>query len=179
MFRVMIGKGLAQARLTGTAFQIYVCIYTYMTSTVTHPFKNPCTCAALRRLTRQVSAVYDHHLASAGLKTSQYSLLMNLTEGGMPLSTLAQRTGTDRTTLTRNLAPLARAGWVAMGKGGDARQRLAQLTEAGARKRAAAYPLWEQAQSLIQTTLGDDAVRDLHTRIDTTVALLRPLIPHN
>lgn len=156
-----------------------MCIYTHATGTMAQPPSSPCTCAALRRLTRQVSAVYDHHLAPAGLKTSQYSLLMNLTEDGLPLSALARRTGTDRTTLTRNLTPLARAGWVTMEHGPDARQRLARLTPAGARKRAAAYPLWEQAQSLIETTLGDDAVHDMHARIDTALRLLRPLIHAN
>jgi len=139
----------------------------------------PCTCAALRRLTRQVSAVYDQHLAAAGLKTSQYSLLMHLTESGMALSTLARRTGTDRTTLTRNLAKLVRAGWVAMEPGPDARQRLTRLTPAGAAKRTAARSFWEQAQTTIEQTLSDDAVRELHDRIETAARLLRPLIQKN
>lgn len=156
-----------------------MCNYTWIAETMAPPLTSPCTCAALRRLTRQVSAVYDRQLAPTGLKTSQYSLLMNLTDNGLPLSTLARYTGTDRTTLTRNLTPLVRAGWVKMQPGPDARQRLAKLTQAGADKRAAAHPFWERAQSLIGITLGHHVVRDLHTRIDTAVALLRPLIPRN
>ena len=97
----------------------------------------------------------------------------------MALSTLARRTGTDRTTLTRNLAKLVRAGWVAMEPGPDARQRLTRLTPAGAAKRTAAHPFWEQAQTTIEQTLSDDAVRELHDRIETAARLLRPLIQKN
>ncbi len=139
----------------------------------------PCTCAALRRVTRQMTAVYDHHLAPTGLKTSQYSLLMSLTVDGLPLTTLARRTATDRTTLTRNLAPLERAGWVTIGRADDARQRIARLTDAGARKRADAYSFWAHAQHLVEATLSADAVRDLHASIDAALKRLRPLIPVN
>ena len=139
----------------------------------------PCTCAALRRLTRQVSTVYDHHLAPAGLKTSQYSLLMHLDADGVGLTTLARRTGTDRTTLTRNLAVLERAGWVAIGRADDARQRLIRLTEAGAAKRRATYPYWRQAQDLIEATLSEASVTALHAGIDAALKRLRPLIPAN
>lgn len=118
-------------------------------------------------------------MAPTGLKTSQYSLLMSLTEEGLPLTILARRTATDRTTLTRNLAPLERAGWVTIGRAGDARQRLARLTEAGARKRAQARHFWAQAQDLVEATLTVDAVHTLHLDIDTALRRLRPLIPTN
>jgi len=139
----------------------------------------PCTCAALRRLTRQVTAVYDRHLAATGLTTSQYSLLMSLNEAGLPLTTLARRTATDRTTLTRSLAPLERAGWVVTARSGDARQRLAQLTPAGALKRTEAYPFWREAQTLIEATLSDEAVSELHANIDAALKRLRPLTQVN
>jgi len=71
-----------------------------------------CTCEGLRRLTRRMTVVYDRHLAEVGLTVGQYSLLVNIGAETLPLSRLARRTATDRTTLTRSLAPLVKAGWV-------------------------------------------------------------------
>ena len=93
-----------------------------------------CTCNALRRLARRVSAIYDRHVAVTGLKTSQFSLPMILRVAPISLISLARRSATDRTTLTRNLALLIRSGWVRMAPGQDARQRIVALTEAGHRK---------------------------------------------
>ena len=53
----------------------------------------------------------------------------------------------ERTTLTRNLRPLIRAGWVAVAAGEDRRQHLLQLTATGRRKLIRSLPLWEQAQN--------------------------------
>ena len=56
---------------------------------------------------------------------------------------------------------------------------IAGLTDAGVRKRAEAYPFWEQAQRLVEATLTADAVRDLHAGIDMALQRLRPLIQVN
>jgi DNA-binding MarR family transcriptional regulator len=57
-----------------------------------------------------MTAVYDGHLAEVGLTVGQYALLVNIGAETMPLSRLARRTATDRTTLTRTLTPLIKAG---------------------------------------------------------------------
>jgi DNA-binding MarR family transcriptional regulator len=138
-----------------------------------------CTCAALRRLSRLVSAIYDRHLEPAGLTTNQYSLLMTLAREPVPLGRLARRAATDRTTLPRNLKPLAEAGWVAISPGADARQRVAALTAAGEEALRRARPAWAKAQALIETTLGQDAVGELHGAIAGAMARLRGLRPDN
>ena len=83
-----------------------------------------CTGARLRRLTRRVTAFYEHHMRDSGLKLSQYSLLAQLSADPQSLTTLADRMEIDRTTLTRSLQPLLEQGWVAESTGTDARQRL-------------------------------------------------------
>jgi DNA-binding MarR family transcriptional regulator len=93
-----------------------------------------CTCEGLRRLTRRMTVVYDRHLAEAGLTVGQYSLLVNIGAETLPLSRLARRTATDRSTLTRLLVPLVKAGWVVVLPGEDARTRQATLTDAGRHK---------------------------------------------
>ena len=91
-----------------------------------------CTNFKLRQLTRRVSQHYDHHLALAGLKTTQYSLLSHIAKlGPLTPGELARRMTLDASTLTRNLQPLVAAGWVVVGEGVNARSRLLTLTEAG------------------------------------------------
>jgi DNA-binding MarR family transcriptional regulator len=108
---------------------------------------------------------------------------MHLTPDGMSLTTLARRTGTDRTTLTRNLAALQRAGWVTIARAqtgaADARSRIVRLTQAGAAKRATTFTLWRQAQDLIEATLGEPVVTGLHANVGVALQRLRPLIPVN
>ncbi|WP_229427117.1 MarR family winged helix-turn-helix transcriptional regulator [Massilia atriviolacea] len=140
-----------------------------------------CTCFKLRKLTRAMSRVYDHHMAAVGLKTTQYSVLANVARKALPVAELAERLGMERTTLTRNLKPLMDAGWVASRPGADSRQRIVTITEAGQQKLADSFPVWCGAQRAFEQLVGRDAVRALHTQLDSTLAQLTPLIedlPH-
>ena len=106
-----------------------------------------CTNFKLRQLTRRVSQHYDHHLALAGLKTTQYSLLSHMDKlGPMAPGELARRMALDASTLTRNLQPLVAAGWVVVGEGVNARSRLLTLTESGRALRQTAQRHWKNAQ---------------------------------
>ena len=138
-----------------------------------------CTCEALRRLTRRMSGVYDHHLAASGLTVGQYSLLVNIGGDAWPLSQLARRVATDRTTLTRSLAPLIAAGWVKTAPGKDARQRLVSLTAAGRCKAAAARAIWQQAQDQIATALSPELTDRLHGMVADAMVRLRPFVTEN
>jgi DNA-binding MarR family transcriptional regulator len=135
-----------------------------------------CTCFKLRKLTRTMSRLYDQHLAAAGLKTTQYSVLANAAREALPVAALAERLGTERTTLTRNLKPLQDAGWVELLPGADSRQRIVTITDAGRAKLAAAYHHWRAAQTEFEHLMGVDAVRELHGRLDATLAQVSPLI---
>ena len=138
-----------------------------------------CTCEGLRRLTRRMTAVYDGHLAEVGLTVGQYSLLVNIGAETLPLSRLARRSATDRTTLTRTLAPLIRAGWVEVVPGEDARTRLVALTDAGRHKAATAHAVWQRAQDQISTALKPQLTDALHTVIDRAMTRLRPFVANN
>src|SRR3546814_21147598 len=89
-----------------------------------------CTCAVLRRATRRLTQVYDEGMRPSGLKLTQYSVLNILAQAENPsITDLADRLMMDRTTLTRNLGPLEKAGWVRIGRGRDARSRAVPLSE--------------------------------------------------
>ena len=145
-----------------------------MTDTLEKPLG--CTCFKLRKLTRAMSRLYDQHLASVGLKTTQYSVLVNAVRASLPVAELAELLGLERTTLTRNLKPLIDAGWIALKPGADSRQRIVTITKAGRAKVELAYGAWKRAQSEFETLMGRDAVRALHRQLDTTMTHRTPVL---
>ena len=132
-----------------------------------------CTNFKTRQLSRLLSRHYDAELAAAGLKTTQYSLLGHVLHlGPIAPGELARQMGLDASTLTRNLQPLAAAGWLVQDAGPDARTRSITITEAGRDKHAEAQRLWKGAQLRINTLLGAERVAALHTLIDDCTAAL-------
>ncbi len=119
-----------------------------------------CSCFNLRRAARRVTQVYDHALASSGLKTTQFSLLAVLSREDatdvVAITRLAEKLGMDRTTLTRNLAVVERNGLVTVRTGDDPRSRLVVLTKAGRIALEHATPLWATAQAKMARHIGTD-----------------------
>lgn len=135
-----------------------------------------CTCFRLRKLTRAMSRLYDQHLAHAGLKTTQYSVLVNASRAARPVAEMADLLGLDRTTLTRNLKPLIDAGWITLEPGSDSRQRIVTISDAGRAKVEEAYVAWRAAQDAFEQLMGRAAVRALHAQIDSTMLQLTPFL---
>ena len=107
-----------------------------------------CACFAVRRAARAITQAYDQALRPTGLRSTQFTLMVVLHNGGpQPLQLLAERLGMERTTLTRNLGPLVARGYVSERAGEpDPRVRVLLLTPAGERAAAAALPRWRRAQ---------------------------------
>jgi len=106
-----------------------------------------CACAVLRRAARRASQLYDEALAPTGLRITQYSLLANLDRhGAVTMTELAESLGMDRTTLTRNVGPLQRDGYLSLRATGHGRTKLVTLTERGRRRLREAFPYWLAAQ---------------------------------
>jgi DNA-binding MarR family transcriptional regulator len=123
-------------------------------------------CTSLRMATRSVNRLYDQALSQVGLRVTGYSIMSRLAEEG-PLSVgeLAGRLAMERTTCTREVAPLVDQGLVESTVGSDRRRRLLRLTDLGARKRSAAHPLWERVQRMVVDEFGDADVSDLLGRL--------------
>jgi DNA-binding MarR family transcriptional regulator len=133
-----------------------------------------CACGNLRRASRAITQRYDTALAPSGLTTPQFGLLANLIRTGpITLGNLAQRMGMDRTTLTRDLTPLMREGYVTVGAGEDRRTRVAQLTPAGEAALIRARPLWQAAQTTMVTAFGQERFADLIAELTEIAALAR------
>lgn len=128
--------------------------------------KSECVCTSLRMATRSVNRLYDRALSAAGLRVTGYSILSRLAEEGpLSISELAGRLAMERTTCTREVAPLVAAGLVQDATGPDRRRRVLRLTGTGERKRAEAYPLWERVQRMVGDEFGDADVADLLARL--------------
>jgi DNA-binding MarR family transcriptional regulator len=123
-------------------------------------------CSSLRMATRSVNRLYDRALSPAGLRVTGYSILSRLAEAGpLSINELAGRLAMERTTCSREAAPLVAAGLVENMAGSDRRRRLLRLTSLGASKRAEAYPLWERVQQMVAEEFGDANVADLLVRL--------------
>jgi DNA-binding MarR family transcriptional regulator len=123
-------------------------------------------CTSLRMATRSVSRLYDRALSHVGLRVTGYSILSRLAaEGPMPVGDLARRLAMERTTCTREVAPLVRSGLVEAAAGPDRRQRILRLTSLGEQKRADAYPLWERVQQEVAAEFGGAEVQELLIRL--------------
>jgi len=127
-----------------------------------------CTANNLRRASREISAVLDATLVETGLRGTQFSLLTALTIGGeMPLTRLAEALSLDRTTLTRNLAPLEREGLVARVPSVDGRVRRVALTARGQEVLERALPRWEAAQRGVIEALGERKWKELMSTLQS------------
>jgi DNA-binding MarR family transcriptional regulator len=125
-----------------------------------------------------MTALYDRALAPTGLRLTQYSLLSTLRRlagsEGLPVAALADALDMDRTTLTRNLRPLAARGFVVLaGDAADARVRRVVLRPAGAAALEAARPFWRAAQVQVDATIGAADVGALHDWLDRITPAFR------
>jgi DNA-binding MarR family transcriptional regulator len=127
-----------------------------------------CVCLRLSRAARGVTRRYDHALKPLGLTSGQFGILTALAAAdGMPLGVLAGLLGMDRTTLNRNLKPLAAAGLVdALSDDKDRRVRGLRLTPPGHTRLSQAIPVWQAAQQDSNRRLGREGWPELRPLLD-------------
>jgi DNA-binding MarR family transcriptional regulator len=115
-----------------------------------------------------VSSVYDRALAGTGLTVTQHALLVNIARAGeVGRTCLAAQLGMDRTTLTRNLKPLEKAGLVVAAESSDKRERLLCLSTEGRRRLDQSYVSWEKAQKELTSEIGPRALDQLRAALET------------
>jgi DNA-binding MarR family transcriptional regulator len=137
-----------------------------------------CACMRVRQASRVLSKIYDAELRSTGLQESQLSVLVAIAhfgEEGAAIGSLARVLRMDRTTLTRNLGPLEKAGLVRVARSpDDARTRNVLLSRAGERMILTALPMWERAQKKVRDALGDGLMSDVSDNLGRVAELGSP-----
>ena len=133
-----------------------------------------CTLFNIRRASRAITQIYDAAFAPLGLKGNQFTLLTAIALIGEPTMTqLGKSLGTDRTTLTRNLAPLERAGLIRTTIGSDRRSRIVKMTPRGSHRLAQAFPLWKRTQARVIQAMGKSRWQGLLDHLSEVTALAR------
>lgn len=131
---------------------------------------SPCTAFKVRSLSRRITQLYDETISPSGLRSTQFSLLANARRprgaAAPSVTELAETLFMDRTTLTRNLRPLADAGLVALRSGPDARSKAVVVTEAGEQAFRQARELWKLAQKRVRRIGGLETVERLETLVE-------------
>ena len=131
-----------------------------------------CICNNLRRAARLVTNYYDKLLEPAGLRVSQATVLVVLYRDGVQtINEMAEKLELDRTTLARNLKPLAHQGLLSIVPGSDQRTRVVALTPEGEAALLKVLPLWEQTQSYMVEGIGEANASLLLTHLSEAAAL--------
>src|SRR5271166_3986937 len=118
------------------------------------------TCAgwATRLAARRITNFLADRMQDSGLSLAQYFLMAQIAAApDDTLGALAERTGLDQSTLSRNLRGLEAAGLVEIAiTAEDQRRRMVWLTEAGARRLEAAIPIWRAAHDRLAKVVSPD-----------------------
>ena len=112
-----------------------------------------CLCLGMHRAARTLARRFDAAFAPLGISHGQYSLMMSLNRPDPPrLGEAAPFLPMDRTTLTANLKPLERLGYIEIVPDkDDKRSRRLILTSAGRKVLAAAVPIWRATHDEVDT----------------------------
>jgi len=114
-----------------------------------------CPGALSRLAARRITQFLDRELASTGISSAQLALLAQIAAADDDtLGGLAERSGLEQSTLSRNLRILENAGLIEIAAvESDLRRRAAWLTETGARRLEAAIPVWRKAQAKLAVAI--------------------------
>lgn len=157
-------RGCTGARLrTSSVARYNCCMYSSLAT------EEPCLAARIRYIHRVITRRYDEALRDSGLTVAQLDLLMTIAQAGDVVDQvkLGRWLAMDRSTVTRSVQRLERAGLVTTSPGATGRERRVGLTDAGAAATQTALPGWRRAQSAVRTLLGDSGVAALELLYDT------------
>jgi DNA-binding MarR family transcriptional regulator len=125
-----------------------------------------CLAFRIRMLNRMVTSIYDEALSKAGLKVSQFTVLVAVSnrENCRP-SELAKVLQMDESTLSRNVERMCARGWLRLEPDEDRRSHLIMITDKGMAMIEKAYPGWQKAQEEAGSQLGEDGIAAVRSAI--------------
>ena len=121
---------------------------------------------------RRITNFLEERIQNSGLRLAQMGLMAQIAAApDDTLGALAERTGLDQSTLSRNLRGLEAAGLVEIAIAeDDQRRRAVWLTEQGARRLEAAIPVWRQAHAALAERLEPELALRLGAASEQLVA---------
>jgi len=129
---------------------------------LTHPLN--CLTFNFQRAARSLVRGFEAAVKAHGLSAPQFSTLAALSGyGEQTVSQLADKMGTERTTMTRNLEVMAAKGWIEPAASTDLRLRAYRLTEPGRLQLNRAMPAWHAYQAGLVASLDPGMAEQLLT----------------
>jgi DNA-binding MarR family transcriptional regulator len=138
--------------------------YTMIMAEDLKQIERECVGFRVRMMNRMVTAIYDDAMLSAGLKTSQFTVLVAVAsrEESRPAE-LAKFLQMDESTLSRNVDRMCNKGWLKLVPEQDRRSHLIAITDSGRALIRKSYPAWRKAQDEVTQRLGADGVAALRS----------------
>jgi DNA-binding MarR family transcriptional regulator len=132
----------------------------------TKRIERECVGGCVRKLNRMVTTIYDGALSSAGLKTSQFTVLVTVAnrEKARPAD-LVKLLQLDESTLSRNVERMCAKGWLRLEAEDDRRSHLIELTEKGRALLRKSVPAWKLAQAEVTRRLGEQSIAALRSAL--------------
>jgi DNA-binding MarR family transcriptional regulator len=132
----------------------------------TKSIEGVCVGGCVRKLNRMVSAIYDGALANAGLKTSQFSVLVSVANRKQARpAELIKHLELDESTVSRNVERMCARGWLRLVPDADRRSHLIEVTDKGQALIRKCLPAWQKAQTEVSRRLGTDSVAELRSAL--------------
>lgn len=153
-------------------------IHVNMTSDKTSPRKTLVADARLaaeccvglnaRLAARRITRFLDTRLAGTGVSLAQFGLLVHIASAqDDTIGSLAERSGLDQSTLSRNLRPLETAGLIEIAiVERDLRRRAVWLTEQGARRLEHAMSVWSDAHKVLSADINPEQLRRIAVKTE-------------
>ena len=136
---------------------------------------NRCACGNIRRAARSVTQYYDSYLKASGIRSTQLSVLLSISlNDGITVNEMADLLVMDQTTVTRNVAILEQRGYIISSAAvDDGRKRHLAVTDKGVEKLEEVMPLWDAAQSRLESNLGPERFRDMLKLVNQLIILTK------
>jgi len=133
-----------------------------------------CFNLAMRKSSRLITQFYEDRLSAVGLKSGQFSILRAVSYLKQTSNKELQRVLVlEQTTLSRNLKPLFRDGYLKLSAdSNDARIKLISLTTTGKALYDTAEPIWQKAQNDLEEKLGSEELKNILALADSFVKAL-------
>ena len=124
-----------------------------------------------RLAARRITQFLDREMTGLGLTAAQVGLMAQIAAiSDDTLGALAQRTGLEQSTLSRNLRTLESEGLIEIAVvETDLRRRAVWLTETGARRLEAAIPVWRRAHAKLAKLLSPGLARRLANQAEALI----------
>ena len=132
------------------------------TSEIVDRVAGECIAVRGRLINRVITSIYEEALAPYGIRISQGNILVVVAKMGQARPAQVGRVlRLERSTLSRDVEVMKRAGWLESDPPEGGHGQLLQVTPAGLRLLSESQPAWEKAQVKARKLLGDVGVETI------------------